>query len=311
MEQFADFLEVLCKEGPRLFYEGEIARRIESEVSGRGGFLRESDLKAYKVIDRAPIHFELNGFDVFTNPPPSAGGTILKLIFDNLWSDQLKDEKTGPEWLNLVCNTFQKVQDLRNSAGKIEEYQDKMYPKSQWGSTTHLSVVDEHGNAAAISTTNGQGAGYTVPGTQVMLNNMLGEGALFPLGFHTWEEDKRVPSMMSPTVVRNPKTETRIAMGTGGAGRIPYSIAHVMINLVLGEGFGKAIDHPRIYLENGTLSHEPGIEMPASLPKMVNKVVSWDQNDMFFGGVHTVVKSEEKIKAIGDKRRHGIVEYVR
>jgi len=311
MEQFADFLDVLCREGERFFYEGEIARKIESGISEHGGFINQKDLLEYKVLDRAPIHFELNGFDVFTNPPPSAGGTILKLIFDNLWSEQLQEDKTGPQWLSLVCDTFQKVQEIRQSAGKIEEYQKQMYPKSQWGSTTHLSVVDEHGNAAAISTTNGQGSGFTVPGTQVMLNNMLGEGALFPLGFHTWEENTRVPSMMSPTVVRNPKTDTRIAMGTGGAGRIPYSIAQVMINLILGEGFGKAIDHPRVYLESGTLSHEPGIEIPATLPPMVNKVVSWEQNDMFFGGVHTVVKSKDKIKAIGDKRRHGIVEYVR
>ena len=311
MSGFADFLDVLCHEGPKLFYEGEIAQQIQSDVGENGGFLSYEDMSNYQVVERAPIHFILNGFDIYTNPPPSAGGTVLRLIFDSLWSDELITGLPEDKWLQLVCETFARVEEIRSSKGEIEKYQETIYPKkSQWGSTTHLSVLDEHGNAAAISTTNGQGSGYTVPGTEVMLNNMLGEGALFPLGFHTWGSNSRVPSMMSPTIVSHDEKELRIAMGTGGAGRIPYSIAQVMINLILDQTFGKAIDSPRIYLEKGTLNHEPGIQVPAKLPPMVKKVVSWDQNDMFFGGVHTVVKSKEKLKGIGDKRRHGVVEYV-
>ena len=43
------------------------------------------------------------------------------------------------------------------------------------GGTTHISVLDADGNAAALSTSTGSGSGVFVPGTGIYLNNMLGE----------------------------------------------------------------------------------------------------------------------------------------
>ncbi len=41
-------------------------------------------------------------------------------------------------------------------------------------------MADAEGNVASLSTSNGEASGYVVPGTGVMLNNMLGEGDLHP-----------------------------------------------------------------------------------------------------------------------------------
>ena len=41
--------------------------------------------------------------------------------------------------------------------------------------TTHISVVDERGNAAAFTASNGSHSGVIVPGTGLHLNNMMGE----------------------------------------------------------------------------------------------------------------------------------------
>ena len=46
--------------------------------------------------------------------------------------------------------------------------------------TTHISVADDDGNVASLSSSNGEGCGYVVPGTGLMLNNMLGEEDLHP-----------------------------------------------------------------------------------------------------------------------------------
>ena len=43
------------------------------------------------------------------------------------------------------------------------------------GGTTHVSAVDEQGNAASLSSSTGSGSGVIVPGTGIQLNNMLGE----------------------------------------------------------------------------------------------------------------------------------------
>ena len=54
---------------------------------------------------------------------------------------------------------------------------------------------------ASVTCSNGTGSGLIVPGTGVHVNNMLGEQDLNPLGFHRHEVGRRMPSMMSPTVV--------------------------------------------------------------------------------------------------------------
>ena len=48
--------------------------------------------------------------------------------------------------------------------------------------TTHVSVIDAEGNAAAVSLSNGEGNGYIVGKFGFMLNNMLGEEDLSASG---------------------------------------------------------------------------------------------------------------------------------
>ena len=51
-------------------------------------------------------------------------------------------------------------------------------------------------NVASITTTNGESCGHIIPGTGVILNNMLGEQDLNPLGFHNWIDKKRTEQKM-------------------------------------------------------------------------------------------------------------------
>ena len=50
------------------------------------------------------------------------------------------------------------------------------------GGTTHVSVADAEGGAASMTTSNGEGSGWLLPGTGVMANNMMGEDDLHPGG---------------------------------------------------------------------------------------------------------------------------------
>src|SRR5439155_25671076 len=74
-------------------------------------------------------------------------------------------------------------------------------PSDRLGSTTHITAVDGEGRCVAVTCSNGSGSGVIVPGTGIHVNNMLGEEDLNPLGFHVTPPGRRVPSMMSPTVV--------------------------------------------------------------------------------------------------------------
>ena len=57
-----------------------------------------------------------------------------------------------------------------------------------------------------------------MPGTGMMLNNMLGEEDINPNGFHAWPTNTRMCSMMSPTLIIEPegrlvKPNTRPGLG--------------------------------------------------------------------------------------------------
>ena len=57
----------------------------------------------------------------------------------------------------------------RNSIFNLNDFLD-----NGLGSTTHVSIIDRMGNASSITTTNGESCGHIIPGTGVILNNMLG-----------------------------------------------------------------------------------------------------------------------------------------
>ena len=69
-----------------------------------------------------------------------------------------------------------------------------------------------------MTCSSGSASGVVVPGTGIHLNNMLGESDLNPEGFHRHPPGRRMPSMMSPTVLlREGSPELALAMGTARA----------------------------------------------------------------------------------------------
>ena len=99
------------------------------------------------------------------------------------------------------------------------------------GSTTHISVLDADGMCANVTCSNGSGSGVLVPGTGVILNNMLGEEDLNPLGFHRIPPGRRVPSMMAPTVVLR-DGEIELGLGSAGSNRIRSAILQTIVRTV-------------------------------------------------------------------------------
>ena len=181
---------------------------------------------------------------------------------------------------------------------------------NRWGSTTHLSVIDSEGNAASVTTSNGEGSSYVVPNTQIMLNNMLGEEDLNPHGFNQWPLNQRMSSMMAPTMILK-EGKPRLVLGSGGSNRIRTAILQVISNTLDFEmTLPKAVGASRIHWENGVLHIEPGLSASfatAELPG-TEQVVQWQQPNMFFGGVHAVSRGKDgRLYGAGDPRRSGAV----
>jgi gamma-glutamyltranspeptidase/glutathione hydrolase len=181
------------------------------------------------------------------------------------------------------------------------------HPPSNRG-TTHISVVDAAGNIAALSISNGEGCGYIVPGSGIMMNNMLGEEDLNPHGFHAWPEGSRMSSMMAPTVALGADGSVA-AFGSGGSNRIRTAVLQVLLNtLDFGQSIAEAVAAPRLHFENGVANLEAGFDaaLGAALQGPERQVVYWPPHNLFFGGVHAVRRDAQgRLDAAGDPRRGG------
>ncbi len=318
---YANFLELLEKEGSLVFYEGEVADRIDELCKRNNGLLRKKDLQRYSVDEKDPIYFRFKGFDVFTNSPPSPGGLLiaftLKLLEEvNLGKfGSLKHISSLVEAMHTT-QIFRRENVDKHIHGKDihlileDEALFSVYKSffskrlNLWGNTTHISVIDEELNAVSVTTTNGEGSGYIIPGTGIMLNNMLGEEDLNPGGFFRWEPYVRLPSMMSPTVVMK-EGDVKLVLGSAGSNRIRSAILQTVLNYtVFNKTVKESVELPRIHYENHVVYFEPGFdtEVINKLSKEFETVV-FEEKSLFFGGVQAVTGD---FTGAGDPRRGGI-----
>ena len=164
-----------------------------------------SDIAAYRVIERRPTETVFRGMRVATCPPPSLGGEVIARGLAAL------DPGTndGDQALAVAI-----VDALRRGYGGSAG--------PGFTGTTHVSVIDDEGNAAALSSTLGSGSGEFSQGFQ--LNNMLGE--LDVIGTEARSPGERLPSMMAPTLVLA-DGETRLVLGSAGSVRLSGAILQV------------------------------------------------------------------------------------
>ncbi len=340
MSEFADTLEYLAGLGNeaalRVFYEGEIAEQMVRDCQEGGGYLSLADLKGYEVIERSPLSINYRGVQMLTNPPPSAGGALIAFCLELLdrfdlsemehgsaehltllsqamrWTNEARrDHLDGRLFEGAIAQTFTASDLIDKYAGLLTEIMSNQL--NRWGSTTHLSVMDDEGNAASVTTSNGEGSSYVIPGTQIMLNNMLGEEDLNPLGFNQWPCNQRMSSMMTPTMILK-DNKPQLALGSGGSNRIRTAILQVISNIVdFGMPLKLAVESPRIHWESGAFHLEPGylaaaVEGAEAEFLGTDRVVHWQQSNMFFGGVHSVgLEADGRLTGAGDPRRSGAV----
>jgi gamma-glutamyltranspeptidase/glutathione hydrolase len=128
-------------------------------------------------------------------------------------------------------------------------------PDSENISTTHLSVVDQWGNAVAYTLTieSTGGSGMTVPGRGFLLNNELTDfnfAPNSPTDPNTVEPGKRPRSSMSPTIVLD-GGDVRYVVGSPGGSMIITTVTQVLVNRInLGMTLPEAVAAPRASQRN-------------------------------------------------------------
>jgi gamma-glutamyltranspeptidase / glutathione hydrolase len=206
--ELAATLKRIAASGARGFYEGEIARRLVSEMATHGGLLTLADLQGYRAVERTPLSGSYRGLTILTAPLPSSGGIGILQMLGMLEGSGYG--KAGPGAAATIHYTaevmrryfadrsqylgdsdFVKVPVkglldpayIRERRASINPDQatpsDQLNPGKPAGregtETTHYSIVDASGNAVAVTYTlnNGYGSGVTVPGLGFLLNDEM------------------------------------------------------------------------------------------------------------------------------------------
>ena len=320
----AESFEALADEGPELLYDGDWGGRLVRDCAQGGGHLSAPDLRAYRVIKRRPLADLYRGHPVFTNPPPALGGPLMAFALRLLEETDMNSCKRGDvRHLHGLATAMRLTQRLRREgeartqpdrdplAAELREImrREAVFRRG----TTQISIADRAGNLASLTLSNGEGAGYALPGTGIVLNNMLGEEDINPHGFHNWPQDRRISSMMSPTLLEAGKGGW-VATGSSGSNRIRSAILQVICNLVdFKLPLQEAVAAPRIHYEGDLLNLEPPVadRTLAELEGHWPEIKLWNGTSVFFGGAHSIsVGPEGDLAGAGDPRRGGVVRYV-
>lgn len=311
----ADSLAAIAEEGDRIFYEGEIARKLIEHVADGGGLLTMEDLRTYSPDVRDALLIDVGQWQIGTNPLPAIGGVNLAAMLHCFGTDPIGDW-THENLLRLVA-TQEAVMSCRkqnlDTADDVSEPAIEMLnlarngelaSRYSSGSTVHTSSVDDTGLACAITASSGYGSGEMPPGTGLWLNNCLGELELNRLGLDAGPPGKRLPSNMAPGCAR--AADKVLAFGSPGADRITTALHQFLVNFFQRDlDLGAAVALPRIHLkidgETKDVAFEPGID----LPDLQYGTTRFDEISMYFGGVVAALYDAGSFEVAADPRREG------
>ena len=341
-EDYAKTLELIADGGHDAFYKGEIAQAMVDAHQKYGGLLTMEDLANYQVEVMEPVHGTYRGYDIYSSPSPSSGGTIIVEILNILENfDVPAMEHDSAEKQHLVGSAFAmayadrgqymgdtKFVDVpmngltsKNYAKRLAEKIDleaamtNVMPDDPWmfehEDTTHYSVADKEGNIVAITcTVNGYfGSGVAVDGYGFVLNNEMDD---FTTG---WDHPNSIAggktplSSMSPTIIMK-DGEPYAAIGSPGGTTIIAAVAQICSNLIdHGMTMQEAVDAPRISgYRNTTLNFESRFsdDTIAEMEALGWTMTKSDPFNRSFGSVNAVRYAEDgTLDGAGDPRRDG------
>jgi len=349
-------LAAISEKGPDAFYKGAIADAIVKASGAKGGILAKPDFEQYAVRELKPVTCTYRGYEITSSPPPSSGGVIICEILNVLEGYPLSYLGAGSaETVHVMVEAMRYAYVDRNSAlgdpdfvdNPVSKLLDKAYAKDirdkidpfragvsqdlmpkgfgESKETTHYSIIDNDGNAVAVTyTLNGSfGAGVVADGTGILLNNEMDDFTQKPgvpnlYGLVQGEanaiQPKKTPlSSMSPTVVAK-DGKPFMVIGSPGGSRIITITLEAIVNVIdHGMNIQEAIDAPRIHHQwlPDTVYIEPFGLSPDTEKLLAGMGYHLDLGDSTWGqaaGILVGGKSLAEIEKGGGARYNGAID---
>jgi len=347
----ANTLQKIVDNGRAEFYGGETGEKLVKLIQENGGIITLEDLKAYNAKWRKPITFNYKGLKVISMAPPSSGGValaqIMKMIekypLDEYGHNQLKtiqviteaerrayadrsyflgdpdfydvpvDVITGDKYLLNRMNTFS-----FDKATPSSDMEHGKIPRYESNETTHYSIVDQYGNAIAVTTTLNGAYGSKLYSEELgfFLNNEMDDFSAKPgvpnmfglIGAeaNSIAPEKRMLSSMTPTIIEK-DGELWMTVGTPGGSTIITSVLQTILNVrEFGMTMQEAVNAPRFHHQwlPDEIMFEPNAFNKEILLELQNKGYNINEGDArIIGKVDGILRMPNgRLEGGADKR---------
>ncbi len=356
--EYAETLKRIAEEGIQAFYSGALAEQMvtAAQAEPNGGTLTVTDIENYRAIKRDAICGGFRDMTICTAPPPSSGlaQILIAGLYDYLAVDaSTQSEKIAafvdaqrlgyadrdyyigdPAFVDVPAAALVSPEYIRRRAGQRFSPGSNPTPGDpilvagavhrgtdrtmEIGGTTHLSVIDQHGNAVSLTASIEAPFGSSRWAGGFLLNNELTDFSRRPSASepvngrvvaNAVEPGKRPRSSMSPTFVFDNDRKLLMVTGSPGGHSIIAYVAKSLIGVLDWDlSAQQAVDFPNVIARGRSVRVEiaeaAGKQLAADLEAAGYAVQKSSGEN---SGIHLIVVRPDGLEGAADRRREGSV----
>jgi len=288
----ANTFERIRDNGRKEFYEGQTGKNMVTYIQKMGGIISMEDLQKYEAKWRKPIQFIYKNYTITSMNLPSSGGICMAQILKSIKPYDIKQyPHNSDKYIQLVSEAARRAYaDRAHYLGDIDFFDvpvdsliDQTYLNTRMADfswekaskssditfgniqgfesdeTTHYSIIDQFGNAVAVTTTlNGAyGSKVYVSESGFFLNNEMDDFSIKPgtpnmFGLvgaeaNAINPEKRMLSSMTPTIVEQ-DGKLKMVLGSPGGSTIITAVLQNILNITEFEmGMQESVSKPRFH----------------------------------------------------------------
>jgi len=289
-------LLTLARNGPRDFYEGELAVAVADGLRSAGSPLTAGDLKRTRARIEDPLRIGYREGTLVSTRPPTQGLTTLQImgLLDRLNVRQVPEgsadyyhllveavklafldrEKfiADPDYVRVEIEELLSDGYLQSKATLVDRSRAMPWPRDFGsGDTVYLGAADGHGRAVSLLATSfyDWGSGVAVGDTGILWHNRGAAFSTIPNHPNFLQPGKRPFHTLNPGMYMV-NGKPALLYGTPGADGQPQTLACILTRLIdYGLDPISALSHPRFLLGKTFSSAEDTLKMEGNIPESV------------------------------------------
>jgi len=315
--EMAESLKRIARGGAEIFYRGDMAEEMVSDIRANGGLLSLEDLAGYRTRHVEPLWSDYRDYRVAANCPPGGGIMVLEMMNILEHFDLAAMGHNTPEYIRVVSEAMKyatvdkdtRVGDPEHIDVPVESILDKRYATElarliakgekahverlestgEPRDTTHVCVVDEQGNAVSMTHSLGMPSGVITEGLGFMYNGCMSVFDPRPGRAGSIAPGKSRFTAMAPTIVFE-EGRPRIVIGAPGGTWITMGVLQGILNVLdFGMSMSDAVAAPRFTANSDV------IDVCNRIPRFVTAELealgyplARSHLSYTFGGVHAI-----------------------